>query len=141
MQETRHQHEDSHLATPLDTAISQGGTAIHLSLSHLSTQEMGKELEKRKQAFARSLIIVGIVSTSGVLINHALFVFPPVTPAQQNAYGMTLTLLVGGGIVIVWNYRYIQGLKQQLCQRTNDQSTQTQKEKDNGSSDSCGSRR
>ncbi len=35
MQETRHQHESSHLATPLDTASSQGGTAIHLSLSHL----------------------------------------------------------------------------------------------------------
>lgn len=56
---------------------------------------MGKELEKRKQAFVRSLIILGVVSASSVLINHALFVFPPVTPEQQNAYGMTLTLLVG----------------------------------------------
>lgn len=107
----------------------------------LSTQEMGKELEKRKHAFARSLLILGIVSASGVLTNHALFVFPPVTPAQQNAYGMTLTLLVGGGIVIVWSYRYIQRLKQQLGQRTNDQSTQAQEEKDEGSSDSRGSRR
>jgi len=107
----------------------------------LSTQELGKELAKRKHAFALSLIILGIVGTSGVLINHALFVFPPVTPAQQNAGTMALTLLVAGGMVMVWHYRCIQRLKQQLCQRTNDQPTRAQEEKEDGSSDSRGSRR
>jgi signal transduction histidine kinase len=106
-----------------------------------STQELGKELAKRKQAFVRSLIILGMISTSGVIINHALYVFPPVTPAQQNASVMVLTLLVGGGMVIVWNYRSVQRLKEQLRQRTNDQSTLAQEEKDDGSSDSRGSRR
>lgn len=75
-------------------------------LHRLSLPEMGKELAKRKQAFARSSIILGIVSISGVLTNHALFVFPPVTPAQQSATVMTLTLLVGGGMVLVQNGRY-----------------------------------
>jgi len=98
----------------------------------LSTQELGKELAKRKQAFALSWIFLGIVGTSSMLINHALFVFPPVTPAQQNAYGMALTLLVGGGMAIVWHYRCIQRLKQQLRQRTHDQSTQAQEERDDG---------
>ena len=98
----------------------------------LSTQELGKALAKRKQAFALSWIILGMVSTSGVIINHALFVFPPVTPAQQNASAMALTLLVGGGMVMLLNYRSIQRLKQQLRQRTNDQSTQAQEERDDG---------
>lgn len=93
-----------------------------------STQELGKELAKRKQGFARAVIILGIVNTSVVLLNHALFVFPPVTPAQQNAYGIALTLLVTGGMVMVWSYRSIQRLKQQLRQRPNDQSTQAQEE-------------
>jgi hypothetical protein len=98
----------------------------------LSTQEMGKELAKRKQAFARSSLILGLVSISGVLINPTLFVFAPLTPAQQSATALTLTLLVGGGMGMVWNYRSIQRLKQQLRQRPNDQSTPAQKERDDG---------
>lgn len=93
-----------------------------------STQELGQELAKRKQGFARAVIVLGIVSTSVVLLNHALFVFPPVTPAQQNAYGIALTLLVTGGMVMMWSYRSIQRLKQQLRQRPNDQSIQAQEE-------------
>jgi len=45
---------------------------------------------------------------------------------------MALTLLVGGGMVMLLNYRSIQRLKQQLRQRTNDQSTQAQEERDDG---------
>jgi signal transduction histidine kinase len=94
----------------------------------LSTQEIRKELEKREQAFTGSLIILGIASITSLIVNHALFVFPPVTAAQQNAYGMVLTLLVGGGMVNVLNYRRIQQWKQRLHQRTNDQSTQAKEE-------------
>ncbi len=94
----------------------------------LSTREMGKELEKREQAFTSSLIILGIASITGLIVNHALFVFPPVTPAQQNAYGMVLTLLIGGGVVNVLNYRHIQQWKQRLRQSTADQSMQEKEE-------------
>ncbi len=94
------------------------------SFGLLSTQEMGNELEKREQAFTRSLLTWGIASTTSLLVNHSLFVFPPVTPAQQNAYGMALILLVGGGMVNVLNYRYIQRWKQRLRQRTTNQPTQ-----------------
>lgn len=99
----------------------------------LSTQELDKELAKRKQALARASITLGIVSASDVFINHALFVFPPVTPAQQNSSTMVLTLLVGGGMVIMWNYRSVQRLKQQLGQRTLDQvQPRAQEERDDG---------
>jgi hypothetical protein len=94
----------------------------------LSTQDMGNELEKREKAFTGSLLIMGIASTTSLIVNHALFVFPPVTPAQQNAYAMVLALLVGGGMVNVLNYRRIQQWKQRLRQRTADQPTQEKEE-------------
>ena len=98
------------------------------SFGLLSTQEMGNELEKREKAFTSSLLIWGIASTASLIINHSLFVFPPVIPAQQNAYGMALVLLVGGGMVNGLSYRQIQRWKQQLRQRTADQSTQAKEE-------------
>jgi hypothetical protein len=70
----------------------------------LSTQEMGRELEKRQQAFSRSLMIWALASTTGPLVNHSLFVSHPVTPAQQNIYGLALILLLIG-LSHILNYR------------------------------------
>jgi signal transduction histidine kinase len=90
----------------------------------LSAQEMGNELEKHRQAFSRSLMIWALASTTGLIVNRPLFVvFPPVTPAQQNAYGLALILLLIG-ISHVLNRRYILRWKQRLRQRTGDGSTQ-----------------
>jgi len=93
----------------------------------LSPQELGRELARRQQWFTRALIIWGITLAVVLIFAHSLFVLPAITPAQQNAYGMALILLLGG-TGTAWNYRLIQRLKQQLRQRTNDQSTQAQGE-------------
>ncbi len=90
----------------------------------LSAQEIGNELEKHRQALGRSLMIWAIASTTGLIVNRPLFVvFPPVTPAQQDAYGLALILLLIG-MSHVLNHRYILQWKQRLRQRTADQSTQ-----------------
>lgn len=91
----------------------------------LSPEELGPELERRQQWFTRALILWGVVSATGLILAHALFALPPVTPAQQNTDGMALILLLGG-LSTVWNYQLIAHLKQQLRQRTNNQSIQAQ---------------
>ncbi|HEU5383394.1 MAG TPA: sensor histidine kinase [Ktedonobacteraceae bacterium] len=91
----------------------------------LSPEELGPELERRQQWFTRALILWGVVSAAGLILARSLFALPPVTPAQQNADGMALILLLGG-LSTVWNYKLIVYLKQQLRQRTNDQSIQAQ---------------
>ena len=97
----------------------------------LSPEELGQELERRQQWFTRALILWGVVSVAGLILARSLFALPPVTPAQQNADGMALILLLGG-MSTVWNYKLIAHLKQQLRQRTDDQSLQAQEEGDNG---------
>ena len=97
----------------------------------LSPQELGRELERRQQWFTRALIIWGITLAVGLIFAHSLFVLPAVTPAQQNAYGMALILLLGG-MGTVWNYRLIQHLKLRLRQRINDQSPQAKEEEYDG---------
>lgn len=97
----------------------------------LSLQELGRELERRQQWFTRALVIWGVTLAVGLIFAHSLFVLPAVTPAQQNAYGMALILLLGG-MGTVWNYRLIQHLKQRLRQHTNDQLTQAKEEEDDG---------
>lgn len=94
------------------------GTECYYAL--LSPQELSRELERRQRWFTRALIIWGIISAVGLIFAHSLFVLPPVTAAQQNAYGMALILLLGG-MSTVWNYRLIQHLKQQMRQLADDQ--------------------
>ncbi len=96
----------------------------------LSPEELGPELERRQQWFTRALILWGVVSAAGLILARSLFALPPVIPAQQNADGMALILLLGG-LSTVWNYKLISYLKQRLRQCTNDQSIQAQ-EGDNG---------
>ncbi len=96
----------------------------------LSPEELGPELERRQQWFTRALILWSVVSAAGLILARSLFTLPPVTPAQQNADGMALILLLGG-LSTMWNYKLIAHVKQQLRQRTNDQSIQEQ-EGDNG---------
>ena len=83
----------------------------------LSAQEMRNELEKHQQAFSRSLMILTVACTTGLILNHALFVFPPILPAQQDAYGLALILLLIG-ISHVLNYQYVLRWKKQLHQHT-----------------------
>ncbi len=97
----------------------------------LSLEELGSELERRQQWFTRALILWSVVSATGLILAHSLFTLPPVTPAQQNADGMALILLLGG-LSTVWNYKLIAHVKQQLRQCTNDQSLQAREEGDNG---------
>lgn len=93
----------------------------------LSPQEVGRELERRQQWFVRALIVWSILCVVGLIFAHALFVLPPVTPAQQNAFGMALILLVGG-LSTVWSYRLIKYLKQLLRQYADEQVAQTKEE-------------
>lgn len=97
----------------------------------LSSQELGQELQRRQQWVTRALIIWGILSSGGLILAHSLFVLPAVTPAQQNAYGMALILLLGG-MSTIWNYRLIKHVKQLLRQRIDEQCLQIQEEGDNG---------
>jgi hypothetical protein len=62
-------------------------------------------------------------SAAGLIFGHSLFVLPPVTSAQQNAYSTGLTMLLVG-ISILWNYRLIQCGKQRLRKSKDDQPTQ-----------------
>jgi uncharacterized membrane protein YqjE len=103
------------------------GTERYFGL--LSPQELDGELQRRRQWFIRALIIWGIVSAAGLLLAHSLFVLPAVTPAQQNAYGMALILLLGG-ICTIWNYRLIRHLKRLLRRHVIDRIAQDQEEDD-----------
>lgn len=91
----------------------------------LSTPELSTELDRRQQWFTRALLIWGMICAAGLIFGHALFVLPPVTSAQLNAYSTALNMLLVG-ISLLWNYRLIQGGKQQLRQRTGDQPDQAQ---------------
>jgi hypothetical protein len=84
--------------------------------SLLSTQELGWELERRRQTLVRSLTIWFIASATGLISAHSLFVLPPQTPAQQNAYGIAIMLLLIG-IGLVSEYVQIQRWKQTLRKR------------------------
>ncbi len=82
----------------------------------LSTQELGWELERRRQILVRSLTIWCVASATGLILAHSLFVLPPLTPAQQNAYSIAILLLLIG-IGIVSEYVQIQRWKQTLSKR------------------------
>lgn len=86
-----------------------------------SLQKMSDELEKHQQAFNRSFMIFAIASITGMIVNRSFFKFPPVTSAQQNAWGLALILLLIG-ISHILNHQYILQWKQQVRQRTYDQS-------------------
>lgn len=64
--------------------------------SMLTAQELGWELERRRQSLTRSLTTWLVASAAGLISAHSLFVLPPLTPAQQNAYGIAILLLVIG---------------------------------------------
>lgn len=95
------------------------------ALSLLSIQDMSQELEKHYQAFNRSFMIWAVAITTGLLVNHPLFVFPPTTAAQQDAYGLALILLLIG-LSHALNRQHIRWWTQQLRQRTTDQSMQAE---------------
>ncbi|GCE20867.1 sensor histidine kinase [Dictyobacter kobayashii] len=97
----------------------------------LSPEELVRELERRQQWFVRALIIWSIAGVVGLIFVRSLFVLPPITPAQQNADGMALILLLGAAST-VWNYRLIRFLKQQLSRCINDQLAQAKGEENNG---------
>lgn len=84
--------------------------------SLLSTQELGWELERRGRILVRSLTIWFIASATGLISAHSLFVLPPQTLAQQNAYGIAIMLLLIG-IGLVSEYVQIQRWKQTLRKR------------------------
>ena len=88
MQETRHQHEYSHLAIPVDTASSQGGTAIHLSLSHLVAGAVAVGLsawlaQQHVQPLPALLVALALASICGFLCTLNL---------QYSLYLLELTL-------------------------------------------------
>jgi hypothetical protein len=89
----------------------------------LSTQELGWELERRRQALIRSLTIWLVASAAGLISAHSLFVLPPQTLAQQNAYGIAILLLVIG-IGLFSDYIQIQRWKQTLRKREHNASAQ-----------------
>jgi signal transduction histidine kinase len=97
----------------------------------LSLQELETELERRQQWLTRTLILWCVLSGAGLVLAHSLFVLPPVTPSEQNADGMALILLLGG-LGTLWNYRLSMYLKQQVRQRSDEQSRQAQKEGEHG---------
>jgi hypothetical protein len=91
--------------------------------SLLSTQEMSRELESRRQNLIRSLTVCGTASVAGLVFAHSLFVFPPLTSAQQNAYGLAFILFLIG-IGNVFDYFQIQRWKQRLSRREHNVSVQ-----------------
>jgi signal transduction histidine kinase len=91
--------------------------------SLLSTQELGWELERRGQTLTRSLTGWCVISAAGLITAHSLFVLPPLTAAQQNAYGIAILLLVIG-IGLFAEYVQIQRWKQRLGKRDPNASAQ-----------------
>ena len=89
----------------------------------LSTQELGWELERRRQILVRSLTIWFVASAAGLIYAHSLFVLPPLTPAQQNTYGIAILLLVMG-IGLFAEYVQNQRWKQTLHKREHNTSVQ-----------------
>jgi hypothetical protein len=88
----------------------------------LSTLELGWELERRRQVLTRSLTVWFVASAAGLISAHSLFVFPPLTPAQQNAYGIAI-LLVVMGIGHLADYIQIQHWQQILGKRSHNTSS------------------
>jgi signal transduction histidine kinase len=95
--------------------------------SLLSTQELGWDLERRRQTLSRSLTVWFVVSAAGLFSAHSLFVLPPLTAAQQNAYGIAILLLVIG-IGLFADYVQIQRWKQRLGKRKPNASAQEKEE-------------
>jgi signal transduction histidine kinase len=93
----------------------------------LSTQELGWELERRRQILARSLTIWFAASATGLISAHSLFVLPPLTLAQQNAYGIAIMLLLIG-IGLFSEYSQIRRWKQTLSKREHNASAQEKEE-------------
>jgi hypothetical protein len=93
----------------------------------LSTQELGWELERRRQTLIRSLTLWFVASAAGLISAHSLFVLPPLAPAQQNAYGIAILLLLIG-IGLFSDYLQIQRWKQTLSKREPNASTQEKEE-------------
>ncbi len=81
----------------------------------LSTQELSWELARREQILIRSLTIWLVICIAGLLFAHSLFVLPPITPAQQNAYGIAFIVLLTG-IGNLSSYRQLQRWKRTLSQ-------------------------
>ena len=54
----------------------------------LSIPEQIWELERRKQMLVRSMTLWCVACGAGLILARSLFVLPPVTPAQQNVYGI-----------------------------------------------------
>jgi signal transduction histidine kinase len=82
----------------------------------LSSQELSWELERRGQIFTRSLTLWGIISIAGLISAHSLFVLPPLTLAQQNAYGLAIILLLVGASLFS-EYVQVRRWKQRLSKR------------------------
>jgi signal transduction histidine kinase len=93
--------------------------------SVLSTQELGWDLQRRRQTLVRSVNIWLVASAAGLIFAHSLFVLPPLTPAQQNAYGIAVILL-SIGIGLFAEYVQIQRWKQRLRNRDPNASAQEQ---------------
>jgi signal transduction histidine kinase len=93
----------------------------------LSTKELGWELERRRQVLSRSLTTCLVVSAIGLIYAHSLFVLPPQTPAQQNAYVIAIILLLVG-IGLFSSYFQIQRWQKTLSQREHNGSAQAKEE-------------
>jgi signal transduction histidine kinase len=78
--------------------------------SLLSRQELSWELERRGQTLTRLMTTWGVVCVVGLISGRTLFVFPPLTLAQQNAYVLAIILLLMG-VSTITDYRQIQRWK------------------------------
>ncbi|HET8844095.1 MAG TPA: hypothetical protein VFN35_21695, partial [Ktedonobacteraceae bacterium] len=65
---------------------------------------------------------------AGLISAHALFVFPPQTPAELNAYGIAIILLVIG-IGLFVSYMQVRRWKQRLFSPAQSPAYRTEEEK------------
>lgn len=94
----------------------------------LSIPEQIWELERRKQMLVRSMTLWCVACGAGLILARSLFVLPPVTPAQQNVYGIAVILLLTG-IGIFSDSVRVQRWKQMLSKREQNASAREMREK------------